>query len=169
MRRIFLALFMVALALFGGSPADASCHRVEMTAEPERAKEGGRVNITVHRDGVEGLSIFTVTSIDGTAHSDTDYTPLKKALRWVVNGPQTQSFPILITDDGVEEPTETFSVRLSDPKECVSEFEPEEVEVVIDASEGASSGGGGFGSQLVIAAAIVAVAALGWLVYSRRR
>ncbi len=81
---------------------------------------GGVALITVTRTGGAGGTVMVaVTSADGTATAGIDYLPLSPNPMILTFGPgvTTQTFPIQILDDGIDENDETVLLSLSSPTE----------------------------------------------------
>ena len=85
--------------------------------------EGGKLSFTVTRDGAKenALSVKAATAPDeetGThpATTGSDYSAIAKTLNFPKNK-MMQTFKVTTTDDMIDEPDETFLVKLSEPKD----------------------------------------------------
>ena len=77
------------------------------------AAEGSIVNVRVARSGgSDGVASVDYATADGTALGGSDYTAAGGTLTWPdrVSGNLTITIPII--DDGIVEPTESFTVTL---------------------------------------------------------
>ena len=87
---------------------------LQLAATSFDAGEGTTVNVIVTRSGGSaGVATVDYATADGTAEAGSDYTGASGTLTWAdgVSGNMTISIPI--TDDGVDEPPEAFTVTLS--------------------------------------------------------
>ena len=89
---------------------------IQFAAAQSNVSEGaGSATITVTRTG-DLASVATVdySTTDGTASERTDYNRTAGTLRFGA-GESQKTFDILITDDSIQEPTETVTLNLSRP------------------------------------------------------
>jgi len=78
------------------------------------AAEGTIVNIRVARSGgSDGVASVDYATVDGTAMGGSDYTPANGTLTWPDGLSGNLTISIAITDDSSMEPTESFTVTLS--------------------------------------------------------
>lgn len=97
-------------------PALAACHSFTVQVEPPALREGDRVTVTVRRDAAIAPSQIDVSTADATATAGEDYEGVDRTVAFT---DETQlTFEISTTDDDVDEPAETFRVRLSNPRGC---------------------------------------------------
>ena len=83
--------------------------------------ENGNLTFTVKREGAQGNNV-SVTADTGN-HADAsdpaiankDYTQITRKTLTFGRGIDTQTFEVAVTDDNIDEPDETFSVKLSNP------------------------------------------------------
>lgn len=77
----------------------------------------GKITLTVSRSGGEdGAVSIDYATANGTAIAGTDYYVNNGTLSWGNNTQGNKTIDISIIDDGVVEPSETFTVTLSNPK-----------------------------------------------------
>ncbi|MGH2758142.1 MAG: hypothetical protein ACRDKJ_01105, partial [Actinomycetota bacterium] len=74
--RAVVVLAVVGASQLLGGPAQAACHAFTVSASPTSPAEGGRVTVTVSRDGAVNPSSVRVSTIDETARAPSDYTRL---------------------------------------------------------------------------------------------
>lgn len=133
------AALVVATVLLAGSPAVAACHAFGIEVTPTTVREGGHVTVTVSRDAAVSPSQVDVSTVDGSATAGEDYRRLEQTASFTDEIQQT--FTIDITDDDLDEPAETFRVRLSNPGGCAPNpnfvVDPD-VRVTIRASDAAA-------------------------------
>ncbi|HEY5622818.1 MAG TPA: DUF5666 domain-containing protein [Gammaproteobacteria bacterium] len=94
---------------FGGAPGV-----LQIAASVYESTEGTIVNILVSRsDGSAGVASVEYATADGTAKGGADYAATNGTLTWAngVSGNRTVS--IVLTDDALAEPTESFTLTLS--------------------------------------------------------
>ena len=82
--------------------------------------ENGNLTFTVKRDGAKGndVSVTAGTGDHGGPHpaiADTDYARVPDKTLKFPQGNSIQTFEVAVTDDNIDEPNETFSVKLSNP------------------------------------------------------
>ena len=81
------------------------------TAEASGAEAEFRVTLS----GTSSQDVtVTYTTVDGTAEAGSDYTSTSSTLT-IQAGSETGTITVPILDDALDEPTETFTVRLSNP------------------------------------------------------
>ena len=74
----------------------------------------GTVTVTVERaGGSDGVATVKYATAPGTAKAGKDFNPKAGVLRWDNGDHDPKTFDIVIKNDGVVEPDETFSVKLS--------------------------------------------------------
>ncbi len=85
------------------------------------AAEGGTFAFVVTADPVPAADVsfsYTVTAESGdTATADTDFTAVTRAKAVIATGETSTSITVAVTDDGLDEPDETFTVTLSAPSD----------------------------------------------------
>jgi hypothetical protein len=135
MKRRALVLVTLAIGWMTAlSPtALATCHAFTVDVSPAGVREGGRVSVTVRRDGGLGQSSVQVSTVDGTAKAGNDYERVNRRVRF--ESPQTQqTFSIQTSDDDDKEPSETFRVEVSDGSGCplASTHGPDATVTIVD-------------------------------------
>jgi hypothetical protein len=98
------------------APALASCHAFSVSASPSSVTEGGKVTVTVTRDGDVAPSNIDLTTVNRTAKAGTDYKALSTHVEFTSGTEQT--FTVSTINDSVHESTETFALHLSNPGGC---------------------------------------------------
>jgi hypothetical protein len=111
---VWLALVMVVAM---APAASAACHRFSLEVSPSAVTEGSAVTVTVSRDAAVADSSVRVSTAAGTAQSGSDFNPLNQQVNFTGSSTE-QSFQITVIADAVSEPSEAFTVRLSDPGGC---------------------------------------------------
>ena len=92
-------------------------------------REGGKLSFTVTRTGARGnaLSVKAATAADETgthpATAGSDYSTITRTLNFQKNELE-QTFEVTTTDDSIDEPGETFLVKLSSPKDTGGNPDP---------------------------------------------
>jgi aldose sugar dehydrogenase len=89
---------------------------VQLDVAPKEIPEGSRVKtVNVLRLGdTSTAATVDYATADGTASERSDYTTARGTLRFAP-GETQKSFDVLVTDDGLTEPSEGFTVSLSNP------------------------------------------------------
>ena len=111
---VWLALVMVVAM---APAASAACHRFSLEVSPSAVTEGSAVTVTVSRDAAVADSSVRVSTAAGSAQAGSDFNPLNQQVNFTGSSTE-QSFQITIVADAVSEPSEAFTVRLSDPGGC---------------------------------------------------
>jgi hypothetical protein len=75
----------------------------------------GSITITVTRSGPDGAVSASYATMDGTATSPADYLSAGGTLNWADGDTTPRTFQVTIVDDAVPEPSEAFTVNLSNP------------------------------------------------------
>jgi hypothetical protein len=115
--RIALAVGIIGMSAFVfAGRAEAACHSWTVTGSPSTVAEGGKVTVTVTRDGAVNPSDVHVTTIDGTAKAPGDYTKLDAHVQ--LTSETSKTYTIAIKDDTITEGAETFKVHLHNPGGC---------------------------------------------------
>lgn len=196
-RRSGLATTVVVtlgLMLWLAPAAWAACHRFSLEVSPTSASEGDTVTVTVGRDASVADSSVQVSASDGSAQSGSDFGALDEGINFTGDSVE-ESVTFEILDDGEAEPSETFTVGLSEPGGCAvnpnfsladdvtvtiaaseepaeeepAEEEPAEEEAPEEEAEAEEEDGGGLATGLIVAALVVIIAAGGFLAYRRRQ
>ncbi|MDT7689469.1 MAG: hypothetical protein QOE46_2228 [Acidobacteriota bacterium] len=113
-----------------GSAAESSV--VQLDVADSQIPEGAQfktINVVRLGDTSTAVSVDYATT-DGTATERADYTTARGTLRFAP-GETEKSFDILVTDDGITEPTEGFTVGLSNPSGAVALNAPSSVALAI--------------------------------------
>ncbi len=77
---------------------------------------GAVAEFTVTLSAVSALPVMVgYATEDGTAMADSDYTPIVGRTLTIPAGDMTGTIPVSVLDDALDEPTETFTVRLGAP------------------------------------------------------
>ena len=97
--------------------ASAGPGSVQFTASTQAVFESiGSATVTVTRvGGTSGAISVNYATAGGTATSSADFTPQSGTLAWPDGDASSRSFTIPIINDGIPEPSESFSVTLSAP------------------------------------------------------
>ena len=106
----------VSWTLIAATPALAHCHHFTVTASPTAVAQGGRVTVTVSRDGNAAPSGVHVSTVDGSAHAPADYSKLDQNVEFTSETSRT--FTVATARDPKSDPAETFRLHLSDPSGC---------------------------------------------------
>ena len=112
----------LAAALLAGhaavSPtiAFAACHHFTVKATPTAVPEGGKVTITVSRDGNLAPSNVDVSTVDETAKGGQDYQPFHKTFSFTNETQQTDTVQTL--NDQQPGSDKTLRLHLSNPGGC---------------------------------------------------
>lgn len=75
----------------------------------------GTITITVTRSGPDGAVAVNYTTMNGSATSPDDYLATSGILNWADGDTTPKTFPVTIVDDANPEPSEAFTVVLSNP------------------------------------------------------
>ena len=93
----------------GGEPGTLELSRISFDAA-----EGTIVNVRVARSGgSDGVASVDYPTADGTALAGSDYTAADGMSTWPDGVSGNQTISITILDDGMVEPSESFTVTLS--------------------------------------------------------
>ncbi len=84
----------------------------DVTVSESAGKAIIAINMTNDSNSVVSVDVSTA---DGTAKAGEDYTPFEGTVSWQPGETGRKTIEIAILDDQVDEPDETFSVRLSNP------------------------------------------------------
>lgn len=105
-------------------PAHAPCHSIGFTQTTYQVGEGaGKVTVTVTNNGGQQTQAQMVdyATANGTAKSPMDYTAKNGTITFTVGASGEVPIDIPIKNDAVDEPAETFKVKLSNarpPSSC---------------------------------------------------
>jgi len=118
MKRFTASVVCLAILSACGNGDDGSAPTgpgtVQLLATSFDATEGTIVNIRVARSGgVDGIASVDYTTTDGDAVGGSDYTAASGTLTWRDGLSGNQTISIAITDDATAEPSESFTVTLS--------------------------------------------------------
>jgi len=102
------------------TPVPTPTDTIQFSAAAYSVNENsGSVTIMVTRSGsAAGSASVQYATADGSASSPSDYTAISGIITFAP-GELSKSFSVLVTDDGVKEPNETFNVVLSNPANAV--------------------------------------------------
>jgi hypothetical protein len=115
-RALGLGGMLAGLIVVNSGSALAACHHFTVTAAPTSVAEGGKVLVTVSRDGNVAPSSIDLSTVDETAKSGTDYVAIHQAVSFT-NEVQKQ-YTLSTIDDHLAEPSQTFRLHLSNPSGC---------------------------------------------------
>jgi len=118
LRAAGLGGLLAGLIVVNSSPALAMCHHFTVTAIPASVAEGGKVLITVSRDGNIAASSIHLSTVDETAKAATDYVAINQTVSFALGGAVQKQFTLSTIDDHVAEPSETLRLHLSNPAGC---------------------------------------------------
>ena len=110
------AAFLAGHAAVSPTIALAACHHFTVKASPTSVPEGGKVTITVSRDGNLAPSNVEVSTVDETAKGGQDYQPLHKTFSFTNETQQTDTVQTL--NDQQPGADKTFRLHLSNPGGC---------------------------------------------------
>lgn len=119
MRRILVTLFLLVLAACGGSSGGGGGDSnlpgtIQLGNTTYDVTEGAVVNILVTRSGGNsGAVSVDYATADGSAEAGADYPSASGTLTYADGVSGNQTISISITDDGVAEVAEAFTVTLS--------------------------------------------------------
>lgn len=86
------------------------------TNNTSAAENGGNKTITVTRTGGDdGPVSVSYETVDGSATFPTDYIQTNNILNWADNDDNNKTFQVPIVNDSIEEPSQSFTIRLSSP------------------------------------------------------
>ena len=86
------------------------------TNNTSAAENGGNKTITVTRTGGDdGPVSVSYETVDGSATFPTDYIQTNNVLNWADNDDNNKTFQVPIVNDSIEEPSQSFTIRLSSP------------------------------------------------------
>ena len=86
------------------------------TGNTSAAENGGNKTITVTRTGGDdGPVSVSYETVDGSATFPTDYIQTNNLLNWADNDDNNKTFQVPIVNDSIEEPSQSFTIRLSNP------------------------------------------------------
>jgi len=89
---------------------------IQLSVSAVTVNEGaGTVTITVTRSGPDGAVSVAYATADGTAMAPADYLSAAGTLNWADGDTAPKTFTVTIVDDASVEPSEAFSVVLSNP------------------------------------------------------
>ena len=116
-RRAVVTVLLVTfgIMLIGAAPAYAHCHAFTVSAQPSTVSEGGKVTITVTRDGKDKPSSVRLRSVPGSAGA-ADYPTVDQRVSFTTE--LSKSYILTTTKDNVAESTERFTLRVSDGEGC---------------------------------------------------
>src|SRR6185369_12869645 len=102
------------------TPAPTPSDTIQFSAASYSVNENsGSVTITVTRSGGAAVSASVqYATANGSASSAGDYTAMSGIITFAA-GERSKSFSVFVTDDGVKEANETFSVGLSNAANAV--------------------------------------------------
>jgi hypothetical protein len=109
---------LVGLMVVNNAPALAACHHFSVSASPASVAEGGKVLVTVSRDGNFAASSIHLSTIDETAKAGTDYVALNQTVAFAANGAVQKQYTLSTMDDHLAEPSQTFRLHLGNPSGC---------------------------------------------------
>lgn len=117
-RSAFLSILLACAVVGSAAPAHAACHSFTIEVSPATVSEGGRVTVTVGREGNVGPSQVNVSSVNETAKAGSDYTAVSQAVAF--SSELEKSFTVSTIENTTHESTETFRLHLSNGEGCVN-------------------------------------------------
>ncbi len=114
--RLLVGLSVVAFLLIGPQ-ADAACHAFGVESLSQVA-EGNKLQVTITRDADVNGSSVRVTTVNETAKAPADFTAINQRVSWTAGGGTEKTITISTKEDSLDEPSETFSVKVSDAQGC---------------------------------------------------
>ena len=182
---------LVGHAAVSPTIAFAACHHFTVKATPTTVPEGGKVTITVSRDGNLAPSNVDVSTVDETAKGGQDYQPFHKTFSFTNETQQTDTVQTL--NDQQPGSDKTFRLHLSNPGGCAVNpnyvLDPDARVTVQETTAAATSAasapspsaralaagtpnsGAPSANQALVAVSIVAILVVlagGWLTFRRR-
>jgi len=118
-RALGLGGLLAGVIVVNSGPALAACHHFSVSAAPSSVAEGGKVLVTVSRDGNLAASSIHLSTVDETAKAGTDYVAINQTVAFAANGAVQRQFTLSTIDDHVVEPSQTFRLHLSNPSGCI--------------------------------------------------
>jgi hypothetical protein len=116
-RVVLLGVLAIGIVMVAPSSAFATCHAFTVEVSPASVREGGRVSVTVERDGGVGSSSVLVSSVDETAKAGSDYDRVNRRVEFTPTETQ-ESVSVQTSDDNDKESSETFRLKLSEGRGC---------------------------------------------------
>ena len=110
-RMLSLAVLAGAAIVIPAPTALAACHAFMIDASPRTVAEGGKVTVTVGRDGNVSPSRVDARAVNGTARSGSDFTGGQRRTISFTNE-TSKTFTIPVVNDAAREGAETFRVEL---------------------------------------------------------
>src|SRR5438270_12893081 len=98
-RALGLGGLLAGVIVVNSAPALAMCHAFTVTANPASVSEGGKVLVTVSRDGNQLASSIHLSTIDETAKAGTDYVALNQTVAFPANGAVQKQYTLSTLDD----------------------------------------------------------------------
>lgn len=139
-RRIPRGLLILSIAcatvLAATEPARANCHIAAFDSASESVtvnENAGHVTLTVELQGGDPSCEGTVDyeTVNGTAVAGQDYTAKQGTLTFASGDDREASFNVSITNDTADEPSQQFTVTLSNPTGGITEVDPTPATVTI--------------------------------------
>jgi hypothetical protein len=126
-----------------GDPAQAGA--LQLGAATQSVSEsGGTITVTVTRTGgSDGAVSATVATSSGVATAGQDFTAVTTSVSFAAGDTAAKSVSIPITNDGIEEPSEAFTVTLSAPTGGAALGTPATATITIQANDGPPPTGNG--------------------------
>jgi hypothetical protein len=128
-------------------------------------ENGGSLQIAVARSGASnGEASVDYSTANGTAVAGSDYSAASGTLTWAAGDSESKAIEIAITDDQVDENSESFTVSLSNPTGGLALAANSIASVTIaddDTAGGGGGGGGGGTTSLELLALLGLLSALG--------
>jgi hypothetical protein len=111
-----LILIAGGLVVVSAGSALAACHAFTVSVSPSSVTEGGKVTVTVARDGAVAPSSIMLSTVDQTAKVGKDYDAFSMRVEFTDDTERT--FKVSTINDSVHESKEAFKLHLSDPQGC---------------------------------------------------
>jgi hypothetical protein len=99
--------------------------------------EGNKIEVTIERDAQLDESSVRVMTVNETAKAPGDFTAIDQRVSWGVQGGTEKKIVISTKEDTSDEPSETFSVKVSDGQGCERfttnyTYEPKRITIMDD-------------------------------------
>ena len=124
-KRVVVVLALISASLSMATPAFAPCHNVGFDPSSYTVSEGaGKVTLSISNGAgaqSEDMMVTYATS-NGTAKAPGDYTAENGTATFAEGGTSIATFDVAIKNDSTDEPSESFTVKISDvrpPSSCI--------------------------------------------------
>ena len=129
----------ITVAGGGGNPGTLQFS----TNNTSAAENGGNKTITVTRTGGDNGPVSVgYETVDGSATFPTDYIQTNNVLNWADNDDNNKTFQVPIVNDSIEEPSQSFTIRLQSPGGGATLGSPNVITVTINDDDAPSGSPG---------------------------